>query len=168
MNTPVFIAEKRSVSADRPDSASASSAWRTLGYFGAALAVIGAGQMAIYLYPASFASPEWKFGAMAQVLGSLPLTTMGLAAVLAAAVAGRSRPALLTSAAVLTVLLILTAAALFVFWSVVPLALQSAPGPTGGVMRQTVARTTLSGVGFGLIYLFGAVVALLRARRPTS
>lgn len=163
MNARIVLGDERSA---RPGHrGSAGAAWRSLGWFGIALAAIGLGQAAIYFVPPAFGSPEWEFGTLAQVLGSLPLPTMGLAAMLAAAVALGARRSLVALAVLLAVLGLAVLIGLAVFWSVVPMAVRGAPEMAAGAIRQTVARSTLSGLGFGLLYLFAAVVAVRQRKR---
>lgn len=163
MTTRVVLGDERT---SRPRAkGSASAAWRSLGWFGMALAAIGLGQMAIYFVPPAFGSPEWEFGTLAQVLGSLPLPTMGLAAMVAAAVALGARRSLVALAVLLAMLGVAALIGLALFWSVVPMAVRGAPDVAAGAVRQTVARSTLSGLGFGLLYLFAAVVAVRQLKR---
>lgn len=167
MSTPIVMAEKRRPAPVRPDPAAPDAAWRSLTAFGCALAVIGFGQVAINFYPAGFGSAEWQFGVTAQALSSLPLPSMGLAAILAGVVATSSRRGLLSTAIVLVLAALLTGLALAAFWAVVPVALSASAGsPAAAAVRQTVARATLTGAGFGFIYLFGAVLAFRRLRQP--
>lgn len=166
MSTPLVMAEQRKPAPARPDPSAAHAAWRSLGAFGVAIAVIGLGQVAINFYPTAFGSVEWQFGVTAQAIGGLPLPSMGLAAILAALVATRHRSGMLAMAIVLGAAALLTGAALAAFWSVVPVALSASQGgPAADAIRQTIARTSLTGGGFAIIYLYGAVTAIRRLRQ---
>lgn len=143
-----------------------SAGWRSLGGFGLILAIIGLGQLALYFFPTlAFGSPEWEYGASAQVLGALPLPTIGLAAVLASALALGSRWQMVVLAIVLLIGAILIFAVLGLFWTVAPMALKATPDAIAGPIQQTIARTTLSGVGFGALYILMAVRAIRQLRR---
>lgn len=148
--------------------ASSDAAWRALGWFGFFMAVIGLGQLALYFFPApGFGSPEWEYGASAQMIGALPLPTVGLAALLAAAFATGSRRGLIGLGIVLVLLSLVVFAALALFWSVVPMALRATPEPASGAIKQTIARTTLSGFGFSFLYLWAAFATITTVRRFT-
>jgi len=148
-------------------TASPARAWRAVAWFGAVITVIGLAEAATYLYPWGFGSREWEFGATAQLLGSLPLPTMGLAAMLAAAYALGSRRGLYGMAVLLSVLGLLALGLLALFWLVVPIALK-APAAGQPVIRQTIMRATIVGFGFGVLYLGAAIASLLRVIRSRS
>jgi hypothetical protein len=46
-----------------------------------------------------------------------------------------------------------------------PVALRMTPAPAVETIRQTIARTTLNGLGFSLLYITGAVVSLRHLTR---
>jgi hypothetical protein len=145
------------------------SPWRTLGGFGLVLTLIGVGQLILYLYPAmAFGTPEWEFGASAQLLGALPLPTIGLAALFAAAAGSANRGGLIALAVVLSLLAIAVFAMLTLFWLVVPVALQAIPAHMREPIYQTMGRTTLSGVGFGILYLWAAGRAVRQVKRSNE
>lgn len=136
-----------------------------LGQFGVLLAVIGGIDIVLHWYPAHFRSPEWEFGTVATTLASLPLPTMGLVAVLASALARAVKPNLAAMSVVLTALALFVVACLLVFLLDVPLAMRAVaqPGvPPDAVteMKRTVVRTLAMGVGFGIVYVYGAVVSI--------
>jgi hypothetical protein len=154
-------------------SGSTQAGWRVLGWFGLALALIGFGQVLLNFYPAlGFGSPEWEFGTMALVLAGLPLGTMGLAGAVAGAVATGNRKGMIASAVVLILLFIAVSAALGLFLTVVPMALQGSPPGASIGIRQSIAKTLLMGGGFALLYVTAAVGVLRHlkrtARRPNA
>jgi len=166
MATQILTVDRKT--APRPaQHASSPRAWRTVAWFGAAIAVIGLAEAAVYLYPWGFGSREWEFGVSAQLLGSLPLPTIGLAAMLAAAHALGSRRGLLGMAIRLGMLGLVALALLVLFWLVVPLAMQT-PAAGQAVIRQTIMRATIAGVGFGLLYVGAAITSLMRVTRSQS
>jgi hypothetical protein len=147
---------------------SPAAGWRTLGWFGFFMAGIGLGQLALYFFPATgFGSPEWEYGASAQMIGALPLPTVGLAALFAAAFASGSRRGLVALGIVLLLIAVAVFGALALFWSVAPMAMRATPEPAVDAIRQTIARTTLSGFGFGILYLGAAWLAVREVRRSS-
>ncbi|HSQ32976.1 MAG TPA: hypothetical protein VLN49_24140 [Gemmatimonadaceae bacterium] len=141
------------------------TAWRYLGQFGVLLAVIGFVDIALHWYPPAFRSPEWEFGTVATTLGSLPLPTMGLLAVLASALARAVKANLVAISVVLGLLAAFVAAAMLMFLLDVPVALravsaQGVPPQAATEIKRTIVRTLTMGVGFGLVYLYGAVVSI--------
>jgi hypothetical protein len=147
---------------------SPDTAWRSLGWFGFFMAGIGIGQLILYFFPSTgFGSPEWEYGSSAQMIGALPLPTLGVAAMLAAAFARGSRRSLIALCVLLLVLAVGVFSALALFWSVAPMAVRNTPDPAADAIRQTIARTTLSGLGFGVLYLWSAGLAARQVRRST-
>jgi hypothetical protein len=140
--------------------------WRVIGWFGFILTLIGVGQLVLYIYPSmGFGSPEWEYGASAQLLGALPLPTIGLVALFVAASGSGSKKGLTALAFALGLLAIAVFATLVLFWSVVPIALRATPAAMRDPVIQTIARTTLSGFGFGLLYLWAAWLAVRGLKR---
>jgi cation transport ATPase len=147
------------------------AAWRAVGWFGGSLAFIGVAQVALHLYPdMGFGIPEWEFGITAQILSALPFPSMGIAAFLSAMLALGKRRVVMATSILLAIFGVLVLCALGLFWLNAPLALRSSPAVTSVMLKQTIARTTLNGFGFGLLYLVTAGIALRRvtrtARRP--
>ena len=163
--TPPHVLIQADTRAIDPITVSApKTAWRMLGRFGVLLAVIGGIDILLHWYPASFRSPEWEFGTVATTFASLPLPTMGLVAVLASALARAVTPNLVAMSVVLGLLSLFVTVALLMFVLDVPLALRAASAP--GVppqalteMKRTIVRTLVMGVGFGVVYVYGAVVS---------
>jgi hypothetical protein len=142
----------------RPKVLPTHKGWRAVGWFGLLLAVIGFADMSLYLIPPGFGSTEWTFGTMARLLISLPLPTIGVAAVVGALLVNRARPAMIGAASVVLLLGLGIAVAYVLFLTTVPLALQGAEGPQALVIVRTIARTSFMGVGFGLAYLVAGIV----------
>jgi len=158
-------------SKDRPTATSLrfrGSPWRSLGFAGSIITIIGIGQLILYIYPSmGFGSPEWEYGASAQLIGALPLPTLGLSALFVAALGSGSRRGLLFLA-VLSLLLAIAVLLMFgLFVTVVPMALRATPAHMRDPVYQTIARTALSGVGFGLLYLWAAWLAVHQFKRST-
>jgi hypothetical protein len=143
-----------------------TSPWRAVGWFGFVMTVVGIGQLVLYYYPSmGFGSPEWEYGASAQLLGALPLPTIGLASLFVAASVSGSRRGLAGLGLVLLLLGLSVLAVLALFWTVVPMAISGTPPAMREPVYQTIARTTLSGVGFGFLYLWAAWLAVRGVKR---
>src|SRR5688572_2447486 len=129
---------------DRPTKGPAvyrGSPWKALGWFGAIVTLIGLGQLALYFYPAmAFGSPEWEFGASAQLLGALPLPTIGLAALFAAGAGSGSRRGMTALAVFLVLMAVAVFGVLVLFTTVVPMALQATPGNLREPIYQAMGR----------------------------
>ena len=162
---PHVLIQADRLSADPITVSAPRTAWRYLGQFGVLLAVIGGVDIVLHWYPVAFRSPEWEFGTVATTLGSLPLPTMGLLAVLASALARAVKANLVAISVVLSLLALFVAAAMLVFLLDVPVALravsaQGVPPQAATEMKRTIVRTMAMGLGFGLVYLYGAVVSI--------
>jgi hypothetical protein len=140
------------------------SSWRLLGVFGVILALIGAADILLQWYPATFGSPEWEFGTIAVTLGSLPVLTLGLAAMQASFLARGSRRGTLTVALGFAVLALVVAAAYLLFLLNVPVVLKSASGPAVLAVQKAIVCTSVMGLGFGVGFVSAAVLSF-RAMR---
>ncbi len=132
---------------------------------GLLLAVIGLVDVALYAYPTAFSSPEWEFGTAAAMVSSLPLPTIGFAALLAWALARGGRASRIVLALCLLLVALAVAGIYTLFVLNVPLALKAASGPQGPVLIRALVRTTVMAVGFGLGYLVSGI-SLLRTLSP--
>jgi hypothetical protein len=164
-STALFSTATRPSGRPTPVDPTSRFAWKVATGLGAALSAIGLGQLAITVYPAGFGSLEWEFGATAQALGSLPLPTVGLAALLAALHAHNARRAAWALSLILMALALAVLASLALHLLAAPVALRMTPAPAVETIRQTIARTTLNGLGFSLLYITGAVVSLRHLTR---
>ncbi len=130
--------------------------WLLLGWAGLTFAVVGGLDVALTWYPSHFGSSEWEFGTVTASLNGLPLYTMGMALMLAAAIArGRRRAVRIVAAAfMVTAIAIVFAASL---WATnVPIAVQSVTDPevkTGltKAIVKTWAQAIVYPVGFAWI-----------------
>jgi hypothetical protein len=142
-----------------------NKAWRAVGQVGVVLAVVAAVDVGLRWYPLSFRSPEWEFGTVAISLASLPLGSIGLAAALASALARGSRIGASVLSGIFCLMSLLLAAALLLFLSDLPLAFSATKAPNFPAaaaleMKKTVVRSLVMGVGFGIVYVYGAVASL--------
>lgn len=137
------------------------AAWRSIGWFGFLLAAIGTADALTNWFPLAFQSPEWEFATIATTFGSLPLVTMGLAALLGAAFALGNRRGALVMALLLLVLGLVVLGLYALFMTNVPMALQATAGRPGSLpIRRGIMRTSIMGLGFSVGYLAAAVFSL--------
>ena len=145
--------------------ADAPGAWSALGWFGLLLFLVGMGDFVLAFFPAAFGSPEWEFGTVASVFAGLPLSTIGLAALLASGLA-RGRRGLVLGIGILALLLSLTIGVLLViFLTDVPVALKTVQGEVLLGVKKAVLKTVLLGILFGVAYLYAGFRAVRTARR---
>lgn len=145
----------------RTHGSTAPWAWRPLGWFGLLFVVIGLADMALVWYPLRPGNPTWEFGAIDLAFSTLPVLTIGIAAVLAAALGRGRRRAAMFWAVMCTGLGLACVAGYLVFLSDVPLALRNAPAEVLTGVKKAVFRNTVFGVAFASAYL-GAGIAVLR------
>ena len=132
-----------------------------MGWFGFLIAAIGFADIALYLYPPSFGVPEWEFATIIAVLSALPLSTIGLAAMVGALLVNPARVSLTLMAIVLLLLAVAVIGGYVVFLLDLPLALEAArTGPQGPAIYRSIARATIMAVGFGLAYLVAGITLL--------
>lgn len=142
------------------------AAWRWLGWFGLALALLGLGDVLLAWIPLVFSSWQWEFGTVASTIAGLPLTTIGIAGLYGSLLARRQRRPLLAASIVITLFGALIIVLLVLFVLDIPLALDTAQGPQALAVKKVIAKTLLLGIGFCLIYLAAGIAGLRAARRP--
>ena len=145
--------------------ASTSYAWRIVAWFGLLFLLISLADMALVWYPLRRGNPAWEFGAIDLMFSSLPVLTIGYAALLGSAFAlGRYTRA--TVYGTLGVLLGLGfLAAFLVFLTDVPLALRNSPDQVLTGVKKAVFRNTVFGVCFPIAFLASGIGAIRHARR---
>ena len=139
-------------------------AWRWVGWFGLLLTVQASGDLALTFYPLQLGSREWEFGTIAAALSGLPLWAVGIAAMLASALALRKRPLVLALGLLLALSALVLAGLLVVFLLDVPLALAASQGVAALGVKKAIARTILLGTGFALGSGLGATGAFRALR----
>ncbi len=165
----VLDADEKAARAARdvePLTASPDRGWRAIGWFGLLIAAIAFVDLVLNLYPAAWSSPEWEFGTIARTLGSLPLFSIGMAAILGSYLARGRRIGILVTSILLVAFALLILGAWTVFTLDVPMALNAAgSGPASLVIKKTIVRTTSMGLGFGAGYLIAAVASFRHIKR---
>ena len=157
----------RSSGTRAPARANPDAGWRILGLVGFVLALIGMVDVVLNLYPPAFDSPEWEFGTVNRMLTSLPLPTVGFAALAAWGFALGGRKSKIAIAAAFFAVTALIAALFVLFLLNVPLAWSVTEGPQGPAIVRTIIRTSVMAVGFGTTYLVIGI-ALTRSLTPRT
>lgn len=133
--------------------------WRLLGGFGALLLLVGLGDIALAWFPLRPGNAEWEFGAIHQTMTTLPLPTIGAAAMLASAFALGKRGLVRAVAGGLLILMLALLALDVIFLTLIPLVLGAVPDAVRPGIQKLVARTLLAGVAFPVAYLLAGVAA---------
>ena len=139
------------------------AAWGVVGAIGLTLLIVGLVDLFLAWWPLRFGSPEWEFGTISATLNNLPVPAMGLALVLAHAVA-HERRSQLAAVGVWSAAVVLFLGVCAVFYALdVPLALRAVQDP---VMRRGLKAGVIKGVAsllmYGLFHLWCTVVAFRR------
>jgi len=123
-------------------------------------AVVGGVDVLLTWYPLHFGSAEWEFGTVTATLNGLPLFTMGMALMVAAAVAGGSRRGVRTLAVAFVVVAVAIALAAILWVTTVPIALHSVADPvvkTG--LKKAIAKTCVQAIAYPLGFAWVGIKA---------
>src|SRR5690606_16937219 len=151
MSTRVLVAEpeSRTGRAAAPRVPDARGAWSVAAALGAALALIGWTDVLLVWLPFRPTSPEWEFGAISATFAGMPLGTLGLG-ILTAAAAARGWRRALRVLAVLFWILTATIIALAVIYALdVLVAWRGAPPQVAPVLKISVIKSTV----FAVVYM---------------
>lgn len=141
------------------------TAWRLAGWFGLLFVVVGLAEMALTALPLRLGVPEWEFGTVAALFSSLPMLTIGAAALLASAIARGNRWLIRACSWGLIVVALVLWAALAVFVLDIPIALQLSPAEVILGIQKAIAKTVLLGLLFPSVYLVAAGFSLSHLSR---
>lgn len=142
------------------------AAWRLVGGVAALFVVVGGADLALTLMPLGFGNPEWEFGTVTSLLDGLPVPTLGLVGVVAAALARGSRGIARMGAALLGALAVSIVAAAVLYATTVPIALRAVTDPvirTG--LSKAVAKTAVQCVAYPIGLGWLAVVGWRKTGR---
>ena len=142
--------------------------WRAVWRFSWVLVAAGLGDTLLAFIPLRFGVPEWEFGTVASTFAALPLITMGLAGLLASALARGRRVAVLLLGWFLVALALSLFSVYIVFLSDVPIALATVQGEVRLGIIKAVVKTSWLGLVFGLTYLVGGIGALRYVRNASA
>jgi hypothetical protein len=115
--------------------------------------------------PPQFGNPEWEFGTISATLNNMPVPAMGLALVLAYAVA-EARTGMLAALAVWSVVMVVFLAVAGVFYGLdLPLALRAVTDEIPRrALRAGIIKGVVSLVAYVAMYVAFAVIAIRRIR----
>ena len=162
MNQPKVATRSPEVSARM--SSDADAAWRGLGWFGLLLAMLGAGDILLAWYPPGFGLIEWEFGTISSSIAGLPLVTVGLAALFGTSLARGRRWLVRTVGLLLLLAAVVVLAALALFLTDIPIALQTVTNPALIGIKKAIVKTLFLGAGFAFSYLIAGIITLRRLR----
>lgn len=139
-------------------------AWRSASWFGMLLMLVGLADMALVWYPLRPGNPSWEFGAVDLSFSTLPVFTIGFAALLAATVAlGRLRFAMFLAFVSIMVALVCMGGYLL-FLSDVPLAIRNSPPEILVGVKKSIFRNTIFGAFFSMAFLAAGIATFRHAR----
>jgi hypothetical protein len=120
--------------------------------------------MALVIYPLRFGNPTWEFGVVDLAFSSLPVVTIGLAAMLVSAIALRRT----TLVRILAIVALFAGLACVMGYSIflldVPLALRNSPAEAQIGIKKAIFRNSVFGVCFATAYLSAGVASLRHLR----
>lgn len=133
--------------------------WSILRLAGGTLAVIGLFDLGLTWVPLRFGVREWEFGTVTASLNALPVVTMGLALLMAGALAAGKRLAARAVAVLLVGLTVCIAAAALLYATNLPFLFEAArePGLAEGV-RKSMVKTGMQVVLFPTVYVLLAAL----------
>jgi hypothetical protein len=142
--------------------------WRIVAWGGLALVMVSVADFVLALVPLDFGNLEWEFGTVTVILNGMPAMAMGLALLLASAVARGSRLQMRTLAVVLFVLTALILAAITLYALTVPIGIRTTTNPIVLFgLKKAIARTVVQAVVYPLTYTAMGIAAIrYSARTP--
>lgn len=164
MKEPVVVAHSDDRSTRTVTDSSAG--WSYLFLLGAGMAVVGTISAVLLFYPSNFASLEWEFGTVASLFDALPLPTLGVGMMTAAAVANDWTT---TRRLMVGITLLLTLAVVvlgLVFVLDVPVLMKATNDQNGKeVLKAIAVKTGLMALTYFVLYLALGVWTWRRLRK---
>ncbi len=131
-----------------------------MGWVGIVFALVGGFDLLLTWYPLDFGNRDWEFGTVTAMLDGLPVTTLGLALLLGAAVARGRRWLVRTMAVVFVALAVVIVLAAMLYATDVPIALQSMTDPLIALgLKKAIAKTTVQALLYPVAFVWIAVKA---------
>ncbi len=121
---------------------------------------MGLGDIALAWIPPAFGNPQWEFGTIGGTFAGLPLASIGLAGLTSSALASGKRRLIVVLSVALLILGVAVLAGCVLFVTDAPLALHATQGAAKLAVKKAIIKTVMLGLGFGALYLVGAVVGL--------
>lgn len=141
----------------RPDT---RAALLVVAFGGLTVTAVGLSDLVLLWIPTAFADPQWRFTTVGAHVIGMPLGTVGLAMVAAAALARgwRTAQVALSGVSALLVVALLAMAALYA--TAIPVALAVNPPEVLPIIRETIAKTLIQLLAY--VAFFGWLGVLLR------
>jgi hypothetical protein len=156
---PLIVGESEDSSRARPAPV---GAWLVLAVVGWVFLVVGGMDVGLVWYPTAFGSVGWEFGSITASLNGLPLPVMGIALMLASAVARADQLSARLAMVFASVLAILVVVGGLLYALGVPLALRSVTDPLGLMgLKKAIFRSLVQLVAYPAVLGW----AVVRARR---
>jgi hypothetical protein len=133
-------------------------------WLGAALAIVGLTDVGLLWFPARWASVDWEFGTISGVVDGLPLATIGIGLVTAAAIAGLRRKLVLAMGVVEVVIAVLLILMLVVYVLDVPVALRAVDVQLRPTLKKAILKTGSMAIVYVVLYLSLGTSAVRRYR----
>lgn len=143
--------------------------WQLLGWLGWVFLIVGGIDIALTWYPFNLGNPDWEFGTISSTLDSLPVTTMGLAILLASSVARGWKLGIRIFSILLLVAALLVVAAIVIYLLNLPLAFKSVTEPilrTG--LKKAVTKTISQGVFYPTAFVIMGMQGWRHANRSRA
>ena len=131
-------------------------------WIGGLLALAGWMDVLLLWIPSNFGRPEWEFGTVSSTFDALPLGTIGVAILIAAAVARGWRRMILVGGVASLVMAVVLVAALVLFALDVPLAWKGVADAYRSALKKAMFKTAILGVIYITLYAVTGVVTLRR------
>lgn len=139
-------------------------AWATWALVGWALVIVGFIDIAMLYFPARLASVDWEFGTISGTVDGMPLMTIGMGAITAAAAArGRRGWMRAISVAQLVVTLVLLVL-LGIYASDIPVALRAVEPALQPTLTKAIIKTVVMGGVYVVLYVSLGVWTWRRSR----
>jgi hypothetical protein len=152
MKGTVLFQKRRRAKQPIGSAAAPDKGWMVVAVAGAALALVGWTDALLLWFPANFSDPEWEFATTSTFFDALPLGTIGLVAVAAAALNRSSRPVLLTLAVLFPLLFLFFVGAAGLFALATAAAWGDVEPALRPVLERIVVKTSILSATYLALY----------------
>src|SRR5262249_27482403 len=139
--------------------------WALVGW---ALTIVGIADITLLYFPARLASVDWEFGTISGTIDGMPLVTIGLSAVTAAAAARGRRGGLRTASILQLLATMVLLTLLAVYASDIPVALRAVEPALQPTLQKAIIKTVFMGGVYDVLYLSLGVWTWRRSRSTSK
>lgn len=153
------------------DNAAKGPSWRpetvsrVLIGVGLVLALVTSTDFILAIYPPGFGNPEWEISIISEIIGGLPLLTIGLVGIWAGFGQQGQRLGLIACGAAFLLLALAVLGGLVLFLTDAPMALNATQDVAHLGIQKLVAKTVTLGLLFCVLYIVAGVAAMKQSRR---